>query len=74
MSADLRSLRMIRLAYLSAYNLYGLLGWTFILFTLAKMLAEGRVTDLWKVRRRGRFQAFPPRFRDLGVEERHAAA
>jgi len=56
MSADLRSLRMIRLAYLSAYNLYGLLGWTFILFTLAKMLAEGRVTDLWKVRRRrGRF-------------------
>jgi len=39
---------MLKLAYLSAYNLYGLVGWSFILMTIVKIVAAGDVTVLWK--------------------------
>uniref|UniRef100_A0A6U2CT40 very-long-chain (3R)-3-hydroxyacyl-CoA dehydratase n=1 Tax=Hemiselmis andersenii TaxID=464988 RepID=A0A6U2CT40_HEMAN len=39
---------MLRLAYLSLYNLYCLFGWAYILFLTVNMVVEKRVTDFWK--------------------------
>ena len=39
---------MLRLGYLTLYNLFGLAGWGLILVTVASMAAAGRLKDLWQ--------------------------
>jgi len=38
---------MLRVAYLTLYNLFGIAGWGFILFTVVTMASEGRLKRLW---------------------------
>ena len=38
---------MVRIAYLTLYNLFGLAGWGFILFTVVSMAGQGRLKNLW---------------------------
>ena len=37
----------VRIVYLTLYNLFGLAGWGFILFTVLTMAGEGRLKRLW---------------------------